>query len=442
MDTMTLPDALERPPDARAPRGSLGRWAARIGRFLAYGLIALVLGVIGFSLVIALLSAGVSTVIVWVGIPILVAGVLVGKGFAMAERVVQTSVLGTELPTPAARQPAPGAGWMRRLLTPLADPQNWLDSLWVVVNFVLVLVTFPLALAWTAAAIATVGGPLSMLILKQVLPEPDVNGLAELLGAPAQYALALDIGLQVVVGLMFLLTLGPVIRGLTTLHQGVARGLLSSRYLEQQRLLRTEQSRAAGRTAESTALRRLERDLHDGPQQRLVRASMDLARIESLAEKDPERARTVLRETREQLGLTLDDLRRLSRGIAPPILVDRGLAPALAELAAISPLPTTVECPELELPEHVEIGIYYVVSEALTNAAKHSGAHEVLVEVARIGEDARVRIEDDGSGGAELRTGGGLAGLAGRVASLEGRLTVHSPAGQGTRVEAVIPCAS
>jgi signal transduction histidine kinase len=447
MDTMTLPDALDPAPAADAPGGRatgspVGRWAARIGRFLAYGLIALVLGTIGFSLVIALLSAGVSTVIVWVGIPILVAGLLVGKGFAAAERAVQSSVLGTELPTPAPRRAAPGAGWMRRLLTPLTDTQNWLDSLWVVVNFVLVLVTFPIALTWTLAAIGTVGGPLAMLILEQVLPEPDMNGLAELLGVPAQYALAVDSALQVVVGLLFLLTLGPVVRGLTSLHQGVARGLLSSRYLEQQRLLRTEQSRAAGRTAESTALRRLERDLHDGPQQRLVRASMDLARIESLAQKDPEKARAVLRETREQLGLTLDDLRRLSRGIAPPILVDRGLAAALAELAAISPIPTSVECPQLELPEHVEIGIYYVVSEALTNAAKHSGAREVLVEVARIGEDARVRIEDDGSGGAELRTGGGLAGLAGRVASLEGRLTVHSPAGAGTRIEAVIPCAS
>src|SRR5699024_8697946 len=126
-----------------------------------------------------------------------------------------------------------------------------------------------------------------------------------------------------------------------------------SRYHEQQQLLRTEQSRAAGRTAESTALRRLERDLHDGPQQRLVRASMDLARVEALAAKDPTKAQAVLRATREQLGLTLDDLRRLSRAIAPPVLVDRGLAAALTELAAISPIPTTVESPELTLPEHV-----------------------------------------------------------------------------------------
>jgi len=445
MTTMTLPEALQPPssPPARSRRPwTVGRWAAGIGRFLAYSLIALLLGTIGFSLVIALLSAGVSTVVVWVGLPILVIGVLVARGFAMAERAIQSSILDTELPTPAPRTAPEGAGWMRRLLTPLTDPQNWLDSLWVLVNFVLALVTFPLALAWTVGAIATVGGPVSTLILEQVLPDSNRSGLADLVGIADPFALPVDLLLQVLVGLLFLVTLGPVVHGLTALHRGVARGLLSSRYEEQQRLARTEQSRAAGRSAESAALRRLERDLHDGPQQRLVRASMDLARVESLAQKDPQKAQSVLRETREQLGLTLDDLRRLSRGIAPPILVDRGLTAAITELAAISPIPTTVEAPEMELPEHVEIGIYYVVSESLTNAAKHSRARNIRVELARIGDDARVRIEDDGRGGAELRTGGGLSGLAGRVASLEGRLTVTSPQGHGTRVEAVIPCAS
>lgn len=448
MTTMTVPAALETPSSPSSPPAdpsrawSVGRWASRIGRFLAYSLIALLLGAIGFALVLALLSAGVSTVIVWVGLPLLVVGVLVARGFAMAERAVQSTLLGTELPTPTPRTAPAGAGWMRRLLTPLADPQNWLDALWVLVNFVLALITFPLALAWTVGAIATVGGPVATLILERTLPASNRSGFAEIIGVADPIALPVDLVLQALVGLFFLFTLGPVVRGLTILHRGVARGLLSYRYEEQQRLVRTEQSRAAGRSAESTALRRLERDLHDGPQQRLVRASMDLARVESLAQKDPEKAQAVLRETREQLGMTLDDLRRLSRGIAPPVLVDRGLAAALTELAAISPVPTTIEAPEMELPEHVEIGIYYVVSEALTNAAKHSGARSILVELARIGDDARVRIEDDGRGGAEMRTGGGLAGLAGRVASLEGRLTVTSPQGHGTRVEAVIPCAS
>ncbi|ASK66722.1 histidine kinase [Brachybacterium avium] len=448
MTTVTVPDHLagQTPssPDPSAPAQpwSIGRWAARIGRFLAYSFLATVLGAVGFALVLGLLSAGVATVVVWVGLPILVAGVLVAHGFAKAERGLQSTILGTALPTPAPVRPPAGAGRVRRLLTPLTDPQSWLDSLWVLVNFLLVLITFPLALAWTAGAIAMVGGPVATLILEQVLPPSETSGLGTLMGVPEPYALPVDVGLQFLAGLLFLLTLGPVVRGLTALHRSLARGLLSSRYREQQRLLRTEQSRAAGRSAESAALRRLERDLHDGPQQRLVRASMDLARVESLAQKDPQKAQAVLRETREQLGLTLDDLRRLSRGIAPPVLVDRGLAAALTELAAISPIPTTVEAPELELPEHVEIGVYYVVSESLTNAAKHSGARNVRVELARIGDDARVRIEDDGRGGAEMRTDGGLAGLAGRVASLEGRLTVTSPQGHGTRVEAVVPCAS
>ena len=454
MTTMTVPESLDAPtsppshpstpsqPSAPPQRWTIGRWAARIARFLAYGVLALMLGAVGFSLVIALLSAGVSTVVVWIGLPILVVGVLVARGFAMADRALQSSILGTELPTPAPVRAPSGAGRVRRLLTPLTDPQSWLDSLWVLVSFLLALVTVPLALAWTVGAVATVGGPAATLILDRVLPSAQNNGLAELIGVPESFTLPVDMLMQFLVGLLFLFTLGPVVRGLTALHQAVARGLLSSRHREQQLLLRAEQSRAAGRSAESTALRRLERDLHDGPQQRLVRASMDLARVEALAQKDPEKAQSVLRETREQLGLTLDDLRRLSRGIAPPVLVDRGLSAALTELAAISPIPTTVEAPELDLPEHVEIGVYYVVSETLTNAAKHSGARSIQVELARIGDDARVRIEDDGRGGAEMRTGGGLAGLAGRVASLEGRLTVASPAGHGTRVEAVIPCAS
>lgn len=438
MNTATLPRSV--PADAEAG-WSVGRWASRIGRFLLYSFVAMILGVTGFALVVSLLSAGVATVIVWVGLPLLVAGVMVARGFAIAERAIQNTLLGTDLPTPAAKRPPDGAGWMRRLVNPLTDPQSWLDSLWVFIQFVLALVTFPLALAWTLGAIATIGGPLATVILHQVLPEADISGLGGLLGYGAPVAFWVDLGLQIAGGLIFLLTVGPVVRGLTLLHQGVARGLLSSRYEEQQRLVRAQESRAAGRAAESTALRRLERDLHDGPQQRLVRASMDLARIEELARTDPDKAMETLRQTRNQLGLTLDDLRRLSRGIAPPILVDRGLPAALTELAGISPIPATVECPDLELPEHVEIGVYYVVSEALTNAAKHSDASEVRVEVARVGDDVRVRIEDDGTGGAQLRAEGGLAGLSGRVASLEGEFRVDSPAGSGTRIQAVIPCA-
>ncbi|MGP9682492.1 sensor histidine kinase [Brachybacterium sp. AOP3-A1-3] len=439
MNTMTMTPPVDAP---SAQRWSVGRWAARIGRVLLYVIISFVLGTLGFSVVLTLLALGAGTAVIWIGLPILVGAVLTARGFAAAGRTLGSSLLGTDLPAPAPKQAPEGAGWGRRLVTPLTDPQSWLDALWILTNFLLSLITFPLALLWTLGSIAVVGGPVSALVLDRTLPNSGNSGLGELMGFTGQSALAADIAVQFAAGLFFLLTVGLVMRGLGAAHAGLARGLLSSRYETQQRLLRTQESRAAGRTAESTALRRLERDLHDGPQQRLVRATMDLARAESLAADNPEKAGEVMRGAREQLGLTLDDLRRLSRGIAPPILVDRGLAAALTELAAISPVRTTIECPDLKLPEHVEIGIYYVVSESLTNAAKHSEAQKIQVEVARIGDDARVRIEDDGRGGAELRTGGGLAGLAGRVASLEGTFRVDSPVGHGTRVEAVIPCAS
>jgi signal transduction histidine kinase len=418
-------------------------WASRIGRFLLYSFVAAILGTVGFSLVLSLLAAGVSTIIVWIGIPLLVAGVHTARGFVIAERNLQRTLLGHELPAPAPKQPPADAGPIRRMITPLTDPQYWLDCLWVLISFVLSLISFSLTLAWTLGAVGTIGGPIATLVVENVLPGSNSSGLPALIGVAEPYALWLDLLMQVMVGLVFLFTVGPLVRALTAMHRGIARGLLSSRYEEQQQLVRAQQSRAAGRIAESESLRRLERDLHDGPQQRLVRASIDLARVEQLSETDPDRAMQVLRETRDQLGSTLDELRRLSRGIAPPILVDRGLRAALVELAGICPIPTHVEMPEeLDLPEHTEIGIYYVASEALANATKHSEAESVGVEVTRSGEDVRVRIEDDGIGGAETAAGHGLAGLAGRVASLEGRLRVHSPAAQGTVIEAVLPCRS
>jgi signal transduction histidine kinase len=422
--------------------GFLARWAGTIVRALGYSIPALVLGGLGFALTISLLTLGVGTVVVWIGLPILVAAVMVARGFASAERGLQRVLLARPLPRPARRRPREGAGRVRRLLTPLADPQSWLECLWTVVHLVLITLTTPILLTWFVGAIATIGAPLATLILHGVLPEDEMNGLGELLGFQGDTALAVDLGLQVLAGLIFLLTLGPVARGVIALHHAVGYGLLSSRFEEQQRLVRTEESRAAGRAAESESLRRLERDLHDGPQQGIVRATMDLARAERMADGDPERAQEIVRETRTLLGATLEDLRRLSRGIAPPILVDRGLPAALAERAALSPVPTSVDCPDLDLPEHVEIGIYYVVSEALANAAKHSEATSIQVRVSREIGTARTVIVDDGHGGASISAGHGLAGLAGRVASLEGTLQVDSPEGRGTRIEAVIPCAS
>ncbi|WP_344652778.1 sensor histidine kinase [Cryptosporangium japonicum] len=180
-------------------------------------------------------------------------------------------------------------------------------------------------------------------------------------------------------------------------------------------------------------LRRLERDLHDGPQQRLVRLALDLGRAEHRFDADPSGARVVLADAIDQTREALDELRALSRGIAPPVLVDRGLRGALAALVRRSPVPVTlsVDVPD-ELPADVETTVYFVVAEALTNVAKHSGATHCRVEVGR----RRVTVTDDGAGGATVRPGHGLDGLRRR---LGGRLEVTSPAGGPTTLVARIP---
>ena len=200
-------------------------------------------------------------------------------------------------------------------------------------------------------------------------------------------------------------------------------------------------SRARIVQAADDARRRLERNLHDGAQQRLVSLSLALRLAQAKLDQDPPGAEGVLQSAREELSLALEELRELARGIHPAVLTERGLGAALETLAARAPLPVTVEAPAERLPEPVEAAAYYVVSEALANVAKYAQANEAAVRVLR--DDGRlvVEVRDDGVGGAEAGSGSGLRGLADRVAALRGSLTVDSPRGRGTAVRADIPLA-
>jgi PAS domain S-box-containing protein len=186
--------------------------------------------------------------------------------------------------------------------------------------------------------------------------------------------------------------------------------------------------------------RRLERNLHDGAQQRLVTLALQLRMVEGNLEGNPTRAREDLADAREQLKHALDELRELARGIHPAILTDGGLAPALTALAHRAPLPVEIDdVPEERLPEPVEAAAYYLIAEAITNVAKHAHASHVAVSVRRVDGRVLVRIADDGVGGADPGAGSGLHGLADRVEALHGHLHVDSPPNGGTRVEARIP---
>ncbi|MFN2543433.1 MAG: sensor histidine kinase [Actinomycetota bacterium] len=188
--------------------------------------------------------------------------------------------------------------------------------------------------------------------------------------------------------------------------------------------------------------RRVERNLHDGAQQRLVSLSLALRMARDRAaggRSDPELA-ALLDEASFDLAAALTELRELSQGLHPGVLSDEGLAAAIETLTERTPVPVSVEVPEERFPEQVEVTAYFVVSEALANAAKYSGASKAIVHVARETDGLRVEVADDGIGGADPRIGSGLRGLDDRVAAIDGRLRIESPPGRGTRITALLPC--
>jgi len=186
--------------------------------------------------------------------------------------------------------------------------------------------------------------------------------------------------------------------------------------------------------------RRLERNLHDGAQQRLVTLAVHLRIAQECLREDPAAAEAMLTNVGEDLKLALEELRELARGLHPAVLTDRGLEPALQSLASRAPFPVEiVGVPPLRLGEGVEAAVYYVVAEGLTNAAKHAEASEAQVEISKLNDAVVVSISDNGNGGANVTRGSGLRGLADRIDALGGHFELESPSGDGTVVRATLP---
>ncbi|MGW6060907.1 sensor histidine kinase [Streptomyces sp. NPDC055189] len=204
-------------------------------------------------------------------------------------------------------------------------------------------------------------------------------------------------------------------------------------------------TRAGAVAAHGAELRRIERDLHDGTQARLVAMSMRVGLARRAFDKDPEAARKLLADAQDQADEALTELRHVVRGIHPPILTDRGLAGAVRALAASSGLDVAVRAEGVEegprAPAAVEAAAYFVIAEALTNAAKHSGSERAAVELSRVGGMLRISVRDEGRGGADDADGSGLLGMRRRVAALDGTVEVVSPVGGPTVIEVELPCA-
>ena len=287
---------------------------------------------------------------------------MAARGFAAAERALVRAATGRVLPPHHYREPD-------RFLGRLTDPQPWRDLLHAVVAFPLRVAAFSIALVWG------VGGLSALLSVTWMwaTPRDDSTGLVELITG-VDWPLA-EVAGQTALGAGMLLTLPLVVRGLVAVLAGLARLLLTNETAAlRARASALETSRRAAVDAEAQTLRRLERDLHDGPQQRLVRLGMDLEAVTRRLDDDPERARPLVAEALVQSREALTELRALSRGIAPPILTDRGLGAALTAAAARCPVQVSLDVAVGQrLPAAVENTAYFVVTEALANVAKHAG---------------------------------------------------------------------
>ena len=432
-ETLTVPTATPAPAPALArPRG-----VRRVLFESGYALSAFPIALCAFVVVLIDLVLGISLLIFVGGILLVTVGVLVARGFARFERIRLRGMLGREAPTPRYLCAPSTAGFWRRMLTPLKDAQSWLDVVWALVGLVTGTIAFAVTLVWWVAAATG----LTYWFWQHWVPvNDDEEGLASLLGLGA--GRTTESLANLLVGALLLLTLPWAVRLVTTIHASLAWVLLSSRAELQHEVARVEGGRDAARVAEAESMRRLERDIHDGPQQRLVRLTMDLGRAKRQVADDPERAAATIDEALAQARETVAELRSLSRGIAPPLLVDRGLTAALEEMLAQSvvPVESRIDVPT-QLPPHVETAVYFVVAEALTNVAKHSGAAAASVTVSASGSQVEVSVEDDGVGGAHPAKGLGLAGLRQRLAAVDGTLEITSPEGGGTVLVARIPVA-
>jgi len=245
---------------------------------------------------------------------------------------------------------------------------------------------------------------------------------------------------DLVTGVVVLILGVLVQRPLALAQIGLTRFFLApSRRAVAARLRALERAKTAGEQAETANLSRIERDLHDGPQQSLLRTSMDLATLQRRLEAgDTSGAEDILAEVRTRNDETLAEIRALSRGFAPPVLADKGLGEAVYSLAATSSIPVSVstELAGPRLPEPIERAVYFAISESLANAIKHSGAALIEITVRQSGAGATAEIRDNGHGGAVLIPGHGLSGLQDRLASIGGLLTLtSSPEGTSIRVD-------
>ncbi|MFI7354486.1 sensor histidine kinase [Streptomyces avidinii] len=387
---MTLSHAIpdnDRPPPVRAV------FSAVTWKEIAYLLSNLPLAVVGFVYAVVMVSTAGGLSVTAIGIPLLACGLYLSRQWGRLDRARARGLLGVRVDEPT---PIPGpkrsGGFFPWLWTSIKDPVGWRTVLYQLIRLPWGVLTFTVALT-------------GLFVLWPVLPY--------------------------------------LVRLMANVDRAMVRGLLSPSDDLERRIAELESDRGVVVDTAAADLRRIERDLHDGAQARLVALAMGLGLAKEKLLEDPEGAAAMVDEAHGEVKLALKELRDLARGIHPAVLTDRGLDAALSSVAArcVVPVKVVVDLPGARPAEAIEGIAYFVVSELLQNVSKHAGpgTRGATVEVWRAGARLMLRVSDDGRGGASAGGGSGLAGLAERLGAVDGVLVVDSPAGAGTVVTAELP---
>jgi signal transduction histidine kinase len=367
------------------------------------------------------------------GVPLVFIAIPVVRLLTGVERARAARLLGTPISSPY--RPVRG-GLFARLTTVIADPATWRDLAWLVLHSLYGWLGL-LSVALWLGGFQTVLTPLGYLFAPGLIRGFQPFGLP--IDSTSRALLAVPIGVAYL-GLALVLS-----RPLAIGEARLARWLLAptAGALLARRVDDLTVSRAQAVDARAAELRRIERDLHDGAQARLVSLAMSLGMAEQVIHRDPEAAGRLLAEARGSAGQALTELRDLVRGIHPPVLADRGLVGGLEALALQCPVPVDLDlAPVQRLAAPVESALYFAAAEALTNVAKHSDATHASLTLSIVEDNVCVEVRDDGRGGADPDGGSGLAGIRGRVAAFDGLLWVSSPPGGPTIVLVRVPCES
>ncbi|MEM7338360.1 MAG: sensor histidine kinase [Actinomycetota bacterium] len=438
MTTVAMTSSPPDPASAPSEHAGTGLWPPRLlrprtARELVFLITRFPVGLFWFIAIVTLFSLGTGLLIVMIGFVVIALLALITRFGAQIERQFVSFVDGRRI-EPPYRAPENNTPW-GHVKARLVDPATYRDVIYLILQF-------PIGII--ALVVLSILGSLSIGAMALPFYYWSIPGGVEVFVVDNEPSWVIDTlgeSLIAAAGGFVMLFLAPYpISALATVGVWLGRGLLGP--TARSRIAAADQRSERSVAANLVERKRIERDLHDGAQQQLVAAAMNLGRAQAKFDASPDEARALMDSAQEQTKAAIVELRNLARGIMPAVLTDRGLDAALSALAQQSHLPVSVRVEVDERPpEPVESAAYFVVAEALTNAAKHAGASEARIDARQHNGALLIEVSDNGQGGANAE-GEGLRGLADRVSAVGGRLSVHDGVAGGTVVRAELPCES